>query len=287
MENDILKPEYTEEQLREFDRLRNLPYEKKLEMSHEIIQEALSKFQRYAVAFSGGKDSLVVLHLLRQYKPDILTVFVNTRVEMPETIKYIKQLIKDWNLNFVELRGKYTFWDIVRKYGLPATRFLSEHRIQLAKKGLAKYEGAPKCCWYLKEEPAIKFFHKKHIQCVFFGITWDESYNRKWAIIRKGTLFYHTSHRHYKCYPIAYWSTLDVWRYIEENNLPVNPAYDKVDRVGCITCTAYIGWEKDMAKLYPGLYRKICSMLGVNLITDYIDDEDDKKSKNTGQLKLE
>jgi 3'-phosphoadenosine 5'-phosphosulfate sulfotransferase (PAPS reductase)/FAD synthetase len=97
---------------------------------------------------------------------------------------------------------------------------------------------------------------------VFFGIRWDESYNRRWTIIKYGTLFYHKSHRVWKCYPIAYWSDLDAWRYIEENNIPLNKAYEKVDRVGCIVCTAYKDWEKDMARLYPGLYRKIAKDLG-------------------------
>ena len=265
-----LKPFYTSEQLEKFDKLRNLPYEKKLEMSHEIIQEAFRRFKRLAVACSFGKDSVAVLHMVRQYDPNILVVFSNTGVEMRETLEYRDFLVKEWNLNYIEAKPQWTFWRIVKRYGYPATRFMTKEKMRLIREGKVGKDSIPKCCELLKEQPAREIFRKKHIECVFFGITWDESYNRKWTIIRYGTLFYHKSHRHWKCYPIGYWNTADVWRYIEENNIPVNPAYEKVDRVGCITCTAYKDWEKDMAKLYPGLYRKIARDLGRPTLDDFL-----------------
>lgn len=294
IEKEEIKRTFTSEQLNLFDRMRNLPFEDKVEIAHKIVKEAFSKFKRLAVAFSGGKDSTVVLHIVRQYNPDIPVIFANTRVEMPETIKFIRELKEKWNLNLIEVKGKYTFWQIVEKYGLPSTRFLTNSKIALASKGLTQLQGAPKCCWYLKEEPALNMYRKKGIECVFFGITWDESYNRKWSIIKKGLLFYHTTHKHWKCYPIGYWSELDVWTYIEKNNIPVNPAYEKVDRVGCIVCTAYKDWEHDMARLYPALYKRICKILGINTIDSFIKDTANDTTDDTivinpvkhGQLKL-
>lgn len=271
-ENIELKTErtYTDEQLKEFDRLRNLPYEKKLEMTHEIIQKAINMGKRYAVACSFGKDSIVVLHLVRQYNPRVLVVFSNTGVEMRETLKYKEKIVKEWDLNYYEVKPETNFWEIVRKYGYPATRFRTKEKMRMVKSGLARDDSIPKCCVLLKERPAMKAFRKKAIKLVFFGITWDESYNRKWTIIRRGTLFYHKTHKIWKCYPIGYWDTGDVWRYIEENDIPINPAYEKVDRVGCITCTAYKDWEKDMAKLYPALYRKISRDLGKPSLDNFL-----------------
>jgi len=268
-EEPTIKPYYTSEMLNEFDRLRNLPFEEKVEMSHKIIKEVFSKFKRLAVACSFGKDSVVVLHMVRQYKPDILVVFSNTGVEMRETLQYRDFLVKHWDLNYIEAKPKWTFWKIVKTFGYPATRFMTKEKMRMLKEGKTTDTSIPKCCELLKEKPAREIYRKKHIQCVFFGITWDESYNRKWTIIKYGTLFYHKSHRHWKCYPIGYWDTGDVWRYIEENDIPINPAYEKVDRVGCITCTAYKDWEKDMARLYPGLYRKIMRDLGRPTLDDF------------------
>lgn len=280
--NMITERGFTPEQLEYFDRMKSLPLEEKIKIAHSITQEAFKRFKRLAVAFSGGKDSTVVLHIVRQYKPDIPVVFVNTTVEMPETLRFVRKLKEEWNLNLVELKPKYTFWDVVEKYGLPSTRFLTRYRIQMAKKGLTDIQGAPKCCILLKEEPALQYYRKKGIECVFFGITWEESYNRKWTIIKRGLLFYHVNHKHYKCYPIGYFSEKDVWDYIEKYNLPVNEAYEKVDRIGCITCTAYKGWEKDMATLYPALYKKICKLLGVKTLSDFTDrgDKDGRDNSN-------
>ncbi|MCL7390234.1 MAG: phosphoadenosine phosphosulfate reductase family protein, partial [Thaumarchaeota archaeon] len=124
-QTEELRPSYTKEMLDNFDRLRNLPYEEKLKMSHDIIKEALNKFKRVAVACSFGKDSVIVLHMVRQYKPDILVVFSNTGVEMKETLQYRDFLVKEWNLNYIEAKPKMTFWEIVEKYGYPATRFMT------------------------------------------------------------------------------------------------------------------------------------------------------------------
>jgi len=268
-----IRPTYTKEMLDNFDRLRNLSYEEKLKMAHDIIREALNRFKRVAVACSFGKDSVIVLHLVRQYKPDVLVVFSNTGVEMRETLQYRDFLVKEWNLNYIEAKPKMTFWEIVKKYGYPATRFMTKEKMQLIREGKALNVGVPKCCEILKEKPAQEVYRKKHIQCVFFGIRWDESYNRKWTIIKHGTLFYHKGQKIWKCYPIAYWSDLDAWRYIEENNIPLNKAYEKVDRVGCIVCTAYKDWEKDMARLYPALYRKIAKDLGRTTLDQFIGGE--------------
>jgi len=94
------------------------------------------------------------------------------------------------------------------------------------------------------------------------GITWDESYQRRWSIIRWGDYKYSKKKKTYRILPIAYWNTLDVWQYIEKYDLPWNKAYEYVDRVGCIVCTGFVGWEKQMAQVYPGLYKKIASDLG-------------------------
>ncbi|RLI76074.1 hypothetical protein DRO97_01755 [Archaeoglobales archaeon] len=91
-------------------------------------------------------------------------------------------------------------------------------------------------------------------------------------MIRWKDYHYVKKHKIWKVLPLAYWNTLDIWSYIKQNNLPVNKAYEKVDRVGCITCTGYIGWEKDMAKLYPSLYKKIATDLGRPPLTQFLED---------------
>jgi len=244
------------------------PYEDKLKIAHATIQEALAQSRRQAVAFSGGKNSLVVLHLVLQYKPDVVVAFNNTTAEYPETVKYVRWLAKEWNLNFYEVKPEMTFWQCVKKYGFPTLR-------SWKRQGIAE----PPCCRYLKTEPVSKFYNKKAIDCFFTGITAFESRYRKIRIVDSGLMpiVKHVGHDGklnrptLSVKPIGLWDEIDVWKYIDENNLPVNPAYEKygVGRTGCRWCTGHIGWQKRIARDNPRMLRKILRMMGQSNLEDY------------------
>jgi len=230
------------------DIVKNTPYEKKLELAKFCIDEALKNSKRPCVAFSGGKNSLVVLHMVLQKKPDVMVVFNNTTNEMAETLKYVRWLAKEWNLNFHEIRPETNFWRVVERYGFP-------HHNRY-------YNKEPKCCYYLKTKPADKFYREKEVDCVFTGISAYESRVRKLWAAKQGMLY---KSKHYlKAYPVIFWNEKDIWRYISEHGLPVNPAYEKygIDRIGCIACTGFIGWQEKMLKINPRLYRFVMRKMG-------------------------
>ena len=95
----------------------------------------------------------------------------------------------------------------------------------------------------MKELPIRKAVEELGIKATIDGIRAEESYNCKWAIIRHGDWVFVKKKGYWFIHAIAYWAEYDVWRFIEENNLPVNPLYRRQDRIGCRTCTAYFGWE--------------------------------------------
>lgn len=66
------------------------------------------------VSFSGGKDSTVLLHIVRSMYPDIPAVFVDTGLEYPE----IRQFVKTFD-NVEILRPKLSFVEVIKKYGYP------------------------------------------------------------------------------------------------------------------------------------------------------------------------
>lgn len=66
------------------------------------------------VSFSGGKDSTVLLDLVRQDYPNIPAVFVDTGLEYPEIRKFVKTFDNvEW------LKPKMTFKQVIAKYGYP------------------------------------------------------------------------------------------------------------------------------------------------------------------------
>jgi phosphoadenosine phosphosulfate reductase len=241
---------------------KDKPLEEKIELSHRVIEMALSKSRRPAVAFSGGKNSLVVLHMVLQHKPDVAVVFNNTTNEFPETLKFVRQIAEEWDLNFHEVKPKLNFWQVVKKYGFPSTS--------------RWYDKEPKCCKYLKTRPAAKFYKEKRIDCVFTGISAFESRVRLLWLMHAGMIYEVKNeggvrYRFTKVAPIGFWTNVDVWRYIEQHNLPVNPAYKKygIDRIGCMVCTGHLRWKEQLHKVSPVLYRKVMHMMGYSVLEDY------------------
>ena len=248
------------EKLDDFDEKIRRPLDEKIKYSLDLIKKVLENHKRCCVACSFGKDSVVMLHLVRQVDRDIPVIFSNTGVEYKETIKFKDFLVKEWNLKYFELKPIKSFWQCVEEYGFPKMRFSNPKKKRTG--------GKPRCCYYLKDKPAQLFYKKHGIQCVFVGLTYDESYQRKWHIIKHGAYYYIKKEKIYKALPLAYWNEKDVWKYIEMYNLPINPAYKKynIKRIGCIPCTAHKDWEEQLKQRFPSLYRKIKKdMLGSNL----------------------
>ena len=62
------------------------------------IEAHLAAYDGY-VAFSGGKDSLVVLDLARRVEPEVPVVFFDSGLDYPETYDYLTELAHTWRLD--------------------------------------------------------------------------------------------------------------------------------------------------------------------------------------------
>ena len=235
--------------------------------AEELVKQAVKRYgSALAVACSFGKDSMVVLHMALKHDPNVKVVFENSGVEFPETIHFKNRMKKEWNLNLHETKPIKTFWECVKQYGLPGIR---------GKKG--KGSNVPACCIYLKEKPFDLVRKKIKINVVLTGIMAEESRQRKMLILRYdnkddshddiqfcGQRYYARSQDLWKYHPIAHWTEEDVWAYIKEHDIPINPVYLKwggvYKRCGCLPCTAYLSWEKRLSKSHPKLYMMLKKM---------------------------
>ena len=72
-------------QLYELRQMQSLPLELKILKTQLRIREWYEHWDGdVCVSFSGGKDSSVLLHLVRSMYPDVPAVFVDTGLEFPE-----------------------------------------------------------------------------------------------------------------------------------------------------------------------------------------------------------
>ena len=104
--------ERTMEQLREMQRL---PFEAKIALAENRIWEWEREFYgNTVVSFSGGKDSTVLLNLVRRINPDIRAVFSDTGLEYPEIRAFVK---RQTNVDIV--KPKMRFDEVISTYGYP------------------------------------------------------------------------------------------------------------------------------------------------------------------------
>lgn len=111
MEEDVKK--LKRQQLTE---MQSLPLELKIEKSKARIREWINHYGKDSVyiSFSGGKDSTVLLHLIRSEFPTIEAVFVDTGLEFPE----IKEFVKSFE-NVRTLKPVKDFKTTIEEYGYP------------------------------------------------------------------------------------------------------------------------------------------------------------------------
>ena len=119
-----------------------LPLSVKVLMTKARIREWINTFGEDGVyvSFSGGKDSTVLLHLVREDYPNVPAVFVDTGLEYPE----IRNFVKTFD-NVEILRPKLTFKQVIEKYGYPFFSKETSEAIYEARKYLtnAEYEVEP------------------------------------------------------------------------------------------------------------------------------------------------
>ena len=96
--------------------LQALPLNVKISKTQQRIREWVEHYGEDGVyvSFSGGKDSTVLLDIVRKMYPEIEAVFVNTGLEYPEIVDFVKRFD-----NVTILRPKKNFRQVLTEYGYP------------------------------------------------------------------------------------------------------------------------------------------------------------------------
>ena len=237
----------------------------------KIISNVIAEHQKPVVACSWGKDSLTVLHLVKQITDDFDVLWNNTGVHYPSVYKLKKKLEKEWNLNVIETKFQKSFWEIVDEYGWPGVK--SSDRSDKANAA---------CCYNIKKKPTKDAIKQNEWDLYFDGLTAFESDRRYMNIKEYGLSHYHKSFKLQKVHPIGWWTVDDVWDYIEKHDIPYPDIYDnevgkytkrgysehrqghRFDRAirnGCWTCTLALKHTPEkmqqLREYYPKLWQTL------------------------------
>lgn len=260
------------EQLRD---LQSLPLKYKVMITQQKIQEWYEHWngQNY-VSFSGGKDSTVLLHIVRQLYPNLPAVFVDTGLEYPEVRDFALQ-----QHNVIKLKPKMSFKKVLENHGYPVVSKRQAQYIRQAKttksevlktlrltgiRGNGKYSSfskisdgwqylieAPfkiseKCCEEMKKKPTNSFSKDTGRQPLI-GTMADDGENREREYLQNGGCNAFDL-KQPKSTPLGFWLEQDVLQYLRDNKLPYALVYGKirkrggklettgVSRTGCMFC---------------------------------------------------
>ncbi|PWT95830.1 MAG: sulfate adenylyltransferase [Candidatus Melainabacteria bacterium] len=206
-----------------------------------IIREAYAKSKNLGMLWSMGKDSTVLLHLVRKAflgNYPIVVIHIDTSYKIPEMISWRDDFARRNNLRLIVGVNKRALAD-----------------------GMAPEKGRLQCCGSLKTEALLDIVHEHRIQALLIGIRGDEEGSRgkerivsprlhssTWAYKQQPAELWHYYNLHLpqdvhvRIHPLLRWTELDIWNYIRREKLEVIPLYYAKDgkryrSLGCYPCT--------------------------------------------------
>ena len=207
--------------------------EYKIKAAIKLLQ-AFDSDEPVEIAYSGGKDSDVILQLAKEAGINYRAIYKNTTIDPPGTIKHVKEM-------GVEIQQpKMSFLKLIEKKGMPSrfTRF---------------------CCAELKEYKILD-------KCVI-GVRREESRKRAERYIEPTICRVYSKNCHIEqIMPILEWTLEDIAEFITDRKIKLAPMYYRPDgtidftrRLGCLGCPLASEKKRVQEFLnYPNMVKAYC-----------------------------
>ncbi|HLT07325.1 MAG TPA: sulfate adenylyltransferase subunit CysD [Cyclobacteriaceae bacterium] len=247
-----------------------------------VIREVVAQFERPALLFSGGKDSIILSHLAKKaFYPSKIPfplIHIDTGHNFPETIAFRDQLVQQLGVQLIvgSVQESIDTGRVREETGINASRnalqtvtlldTLEKHKIDAAMGGARRDEE--------KARAKERFFSHRDE----FG-QWDPKNQRP----ELWNLFNGKKHigEHFRVFPISNWTEMDVWQYIKAENIALPSLYFSHER-DCIVRDGVILAYSEYLQLRPDeevtrkivRYRTCGDMPITGAVESYADDLD-------------
>jgi len=198
-----------------------------------ILDWAADRFMPAIAAPSSFQtQSVALLHLIGQVRPDLPVIFLDTGYHFPETLAYRDQLVERFGLTLRVVRADQT---------LPAEQALYRRDPDL-------------CCYVNKVEPMQRAL--RDLDGWITGIRRDQTAQRAGAlpleVVADGRI---------KVNPLVAWTRQDLWTYIHRYDLPSHPLFSQgYLSVGCAPCTVPVTGSDERSGRWAGTSKTECGL---------------------------
>ena len=226
------------------DDIINKERDRVLELEKQAIEflrdfQSKNKDTKIALAYSGGKDSDVILNIAQKSNIKFMANFFNTSNESAQTYLHVKSSLKNVPHSFINPKEGYYQWLKRRNYFIPTALTRS-------------------CCKEYKEIPLVRFYDKNEPLINITGVRKHESTKRSGYQEVMDYDFYinlfghsNTPKQWVTLAPIVNWTDLDIWVYLMLYNIGFNVQYRYgFERCGCLICP----YESDYTDLLVKYY---------------------------------
>ncbi|HKR28789.1 MAG TPA: phosphoadenylyl-sulfate reductase, partial [Acidobacteriaceae bacterium] len=186
--------------------------------AREFLRTRLTNAMGVCVTSSFQAEDMVVLHLVREFLPEVPVIFLETGYHFLETLAYRDRMSVAWGLNLINVLPEHTVAEQEAEFGI-------------------LHQTAPdQCCKLRKVGPLFRALGDYRVWVT--GLRREQSKSRA-NLQPEETFALPSGHILEKLNPLAEWTTRDVWHYAEEHNIPLLPLYDLgYSSIGCAPCTS-------------------------------------------------
>ena len=275
----VLEPVDIESMLSKNESIMNGLVQKTLKTTYKNYLEYKAKVSMFYVAYSGGKDSIVMLDIVQRAIPhdEFVVVFGDTTMELKTTYDALKEAKQRWDtLEWHEARAEFNAEESWRKIGFPARKLRW-------------------CCSVHKTAPSIKKLKEIYKQkypdnskpfkvMVFDGVRAEESDARStYTMVSDGN-------KHavqYNCSPILDWGSCELFLYIFKYHLLFNKLYRYgAYRVGCKLCPMASEWyECVINHIYPDEVAPLLNIVSSSITKSFASTDEKQKYLQSGGWK--